>query len=165
MFNPFDAILIYYDTFWGTYLSEVDEAHRRKEMHIQLRLVCPGKSEEEITPHDVERLERIAGAARAFLAQNRSITEFTHWPPVHAWEELYLRRFIRQFLRLERGLARRAGLSTRQWRERHERNLSKVVAANGELYALVAAGRCNEPVQQQLQASLSVSESGAQQTG
>lgn len=139
--------------------------HFRQEMLLQLKVACPGKPEDGITPHDIQRLEAISAAARAFLAQNRPVTSLTHWPFVQTWEEVQLRQFIRQFLMLERTLARRAGLSNRDWRARHERTLAKTVAADNGLYTLVATGRCNEPVQQQLQASLSVSESGAQQTG
>ncbi|MFA9262546.1 MAG: hypothetical protein ACEQSB_04300 [Undibacterium sp.] len=160
MFNPFGFTVSYWDTFWRTYFSQIEETQFRQEMVLQLEIACPGKPEDGITPHDIQRLEAISAAARAFLAQNRPITGLNQWPLVRAWEETQLRQFIRQFLLLERELARRAGLSSRHWRKRHERALSRMVAANSELYGLIASGRCNEPVQQQLEASLSTGGQG-----
>ena len=155
MFNLFEAIAAYHETFWGTYFDQIAETHFRQEMLLQLQVASSGKSESEITPRDIHRLETISAAARAFLEQNRPITSLAHWPFALAWEEIRLRQFIRRFLSLERELARRAGLSNRDWRVLHERTLAKTVAANNELYALVASGRCDESVQRQLEGSLS----------
>jgi|GEM_PF-6430089 len=160
MINPIDWFCSYWNTLFTAYADLTAEDHRRQEMVLQLLIACPGKTEGEINEEDVERIERLGSAARAFLEQNRHLTGLSHWPLVQLVEKTLLREFILKFLALEDDLARRAGIPPAEWHAAHAAQLSRTVAANSGLYHGVATGCIAEAERQQLAQSFVQNQQG-----